>query len=132
MNRVHTLGKAERLKRRKVIESLFGGGQKCQAFPLRALFGLSAEAGLRVGVTASSRSFPRAVDRNRIKRWMREAWRLEKEALRKRLMAEGRGLDVFIIYTGKEGPEASLIREKTLRLLHLLNQWLDENPVAAA
>lgn len=130
---MHTLGKQERLKRRKAIGALFSAGHKCQAYPLRALFApVAAEEGLRAGFTVSSRYFKRAVDRNRVKRLIREAWRTEKAGLGQRLQTEGRGLHVFLIYTGAELPELPLIREKMLRVLHQLNQWLDENPVAPA
>lgn len=133
MKPIHTLGKQERLKRRKAIGALFSGGHKCQAYPLRVLFApVAAAEGLRAGFTVSSRYFKRAVDRNRVKRLIREAWRTEKAGLVQRLKAEGRGLHVFLIYTGTELPELTLIREKMLRVLHQLNQWLDENPVAPA
>lgn len=133
MNLKYTLGKNERLKRRKAIGALFEGGRKCQAHPLRALYRpVAAADGFRAGVTVSSRHFKKAVDRNRVKRLLREAWRLQKAATQERLAREGRGLHVFLIYTGTELPDYALVRDKVSRILHLLNQWLDENPVAPA
>jgi ribonuclease P protein component len=133
MNRLQTFGKHERLKRRKAIGALFSGGHKCQAFPLRVLFvPVPAGQGLRAGVTVSSRYFKRAVDRNRVKRLLREGWRTVKAELCQRLQTEGRGLHLFFIYTGTEVPDYTLIREKMNRILQQLNQWLDENPAAAA
>ena len=59
---------------------------------------------LQFGVGASSRFFKRAVDRNRIKRLGREAWRLQKQELLQLVEEQNKQLDVFFIYTGKELP----------------------------
>lgn len=60
---------------------------------------------LKFGVGASTRSFKKAVDRNRIKRLTREAWRLQKNELQQQLLEQNRELDVFFIYIGKELPD---------------------------
>ena len=59
---------------------------------------------LQAGFGASSRNFKTAVDRNRIKRLIKEAWRLQKNDLGNSLKEQNRKLDVFLIYTGKELP----------------------------
>ena len=69
-------------------------------------------APLQAGFGASSRHFKKAVDRNRIKRLGREAYRLQKEALLQRLTEKGLSLAVFFIYTGKELPEYATVTEK--------------------
>ena len=60
---------------------------------------------LQFGVGASSRFFKRAVDRNRIKRLGREAWRLQKQVVYEMLEQQNIGLNVFFIYTGRELPD---------------------------
>jgi ribonuclease P protein component len=69
-------------------------------------------APLQAGFGASSRHFKKAVDRNRIKRLGREAYRLQKEPLLRRLTEKGLSLAVFFIYTGKELPEQATVTEK--------------------
>jgi RNase P protein component len=67
---------------------------------------------LQAGFGASSRHFKKAVDRNRIKRLGREAYRLQKEPLRDRLREKQLSLAVFFIYTGKELPDYRVVTEK--------------------
>lgn len=107
----HTLGKNERLKSRKQIEFLFQQGQRFAAPPFRVFYVIKKRelkegdgSLLQFGVGASSRFFKKAVDRNRIKRLGREAWRLQKQGLLQLLEEQNRQMDVFFIYTGKELP----------------------------
>ncbi len=83
-----TLGKEERLYLRKRIDFLFASGQAHVSYPVRCVICLSnpadtgpQEAPLQVLFAASKKKFPRAVDRNRKKRLLREAYRLEKSHL---------------------------------------------------
>jgi ribonuclease P protein component len=66
-----------------------------------------------MGVGVSGKHFKKAVDRNRVKRLIREAWRLQKSDLVKQAQLAGRSLKVFIIYTGRELPDFKLIYERT-------------------
>ena len=60
---------------------------------------------LQAGFSVSKRNFKKAVDRNRIKRLIREAYRLQKNDLKLLLKERSSNLSVFLIYTGKEIPE---------------------------
>ena len=98
----HTLGKEERLKSKKLIERLYKERNSVKAFPLRMIF-LQTEHTSKfpsqVGVSVPKRNFKRAVDRNRIKRLMRESYRLQKEIVYNNLEEPY----VFMIsYIGKE------------------------------
>lgn len=126
-----TLGKNERLKSRKAIEELFDTGQRFNLSPFRVFYSfqkedLSTNNLLQAGFSASSRIFKTAVDRNRIKRLTKEAWRLQKNELSNKLKLQKQKLHVFFIYTGKELPiynEVSVSMKKILsKLLDLSNK----------
>jgi ribonuclease P protein component len=67
---------------------------------------------LQAGFTVSSRNFKKAVDRNRIKRLMRECYRLQKNELKNSLEKNNKMLAVFFIYRGNEMPAYSDIFDK--------------------
>lgn len=125
----YTFKKVERLKSRKLIEQLFKEGKSFSAFPFRViwLFTENRETPLQTGFTVSSRHFKRAVDRNRIKRLMREAYRLQKNDLLQVLIQQPKQLAVFIIYNGNELPEYEMVFEKTGSLLKRLIKIAHEN-----
>ena len=98
----YTLGKEERLKSKKLIEMLYKEGKSVKTFPLRMIYlqtNHTSNFPAQVGVSVPKRNFKSAVDRNRIKRLMRESYRLQKEIVYNNLDAPY----VFMIsYLGKE------------------------------
>ncbi len=107
-----------------MIEHLFAKGKSTSAFPLKLLYDFVEEEPhmLKAGVTVSSRKFKKAVDRNRVKRVMREAYRLQKIPIQKLLIAEGKSMVFFFIYIGKELPVYKEIYDKMGVLLQRLNK----------
>lgn len=67
---------------------------------------------IQAGVTAGSRKFKKAVDRNRVKRVLREAYRLQKLPLQNALREQKVSLSIFFIYRGKELPVFNEAYEK--------------------
>lgn len=129
MKAIHTLGEKERLKSRKSIGLLFQQGRKLSLPPLRAVYlSVPAAEGLRIGVSVSTRQFSRAVDRNRVKRLIREAWRLQKNELQGLLREKQRGLHVFILYTARELPDFQSIYGRTGQLIRKLTPLIHEDP----
>lgn len=102
----HTFSRAERLKSRKIIQTLFREGKAFSVFPYKVFFRLGQRphpaAAAQAGFAVSSRRFPRSVDRNRIKRLGREAWRQQKGELYGLLEQRDHGLQIFFVYTGRE------------------------------
>jgi len=101
--------KAEKLKSQKVIQQLFENRQSIHFFPLRAIWGKISprinEYPVQFAVTVPKKRFPKAVDRNRIKRQIREAYRLSKPMLYEKIAPFEEQYGVMIIYTGKKEPK---------------------------
>ena len=133
MPKQFTLGKNERLKSRKLIEQLFSKGQRMALFPYRVFFLFEKNENqypknkLQCGVGVSARNFKKAVDRNRIKRVTREAYRLQKTELDLQMKGHAQSLFVFLIYTGKELPAFTVVKEKMAIILQKLIIIAHEN-----
>jgi ribonuclease P protein component len=126
MARRFTLGKEERLKSRKIIEELFNEGKSFASGSIRVNYMFTENgSGLQFGVSASTRNFKKSVDRNRIKRRMREAWRLQKLSLVELLLQQNRSLAVFFIYTGKELPEYKAVYDATTKAISKLGKIIN-------
>ena len=134
MRKQFTLGKNEKLKSRKQIEQLFAEGKTFVVNPFRVYYVVNGEWSmvnkkslLQFGIGVGAKNFKRAVDRNRIKRLTREAWRLQKNELQEKLKAESKQLNVFFIYTGKELPDFTTVKDKVAVALKKLDDKIDEN-----
>lgn len=86
-----------------------------------------SQPNLQFGTGTSGKNFKRAVDRNRIKRLTREAYRLQKKPLQEALKQKGLGLNVFFIYTSKELPGYNIVKEKVNVILSKLIQIINES-----
>ena len=128
----YTFKKEEKLKSRKAIEQLFKEGKSFSIFPFRILWEIKEanSSSLQTGFAVSSKHFKKAVDRNRIKRLMREAYRLQKNDLQNHLTQQQKQVVVFFIYVGNELPEYPFIFEKTKAVLNRLIKLTHENSLA--
>jgi ribonuclease P protein component len=122
LKRQFTLKKYERLKSRKLTEQLFKNGHSFVEVPFRVFYlPVNNEpqkvTGLLFGCGVSKRNFKKAVDRNRIKRLIREAYRLQKNELQELMAGKQTCLSLFILYTGKELPDFNLAKEKVSVIL---------------
>jgi ribonuclease P protein component len=122
----NSLGKSERLKSRKQIDFLFKEGKKITLFPFRLLYLFENGPGeIRAGFTVSSKNFPGAVERNRIKRLMRESYRVQNKDLKTAVTDFRKKLHLFFIYTGREilsyeqvSLKLTQVLEKILRIIY--------------
>jgi len=85
MSSGHCLPKQERLVSRRLIETLFSGSQSVAAFPLRVVYKIKERARedepVQLLISVPKKHFHHAVDRNRVKRQVREAYRHNKSLI---------------------------------------------------
>lgn len=122
-----TLGKAEVLSSKIKIKELFTNGSSFRLYPLRLIF-LKAKSESpvhQVVFSVPKRLFKRAVDRNYLKRRLKEAYRLQKHNLSAPTNSES--FLLAIVYTGKEKREYAFIADKLKTLLARLSKEVDNN-----
>lgn len=116
----------ERLKSRTSIGLLFSrNSRSISDSGLRLIWRDAPEPlvrGAQVLVAAPKKRFKRAVVRNRIKRLLREAWRIERGTLAQEWLAAGKPKYLGLIYTGDSEPTLDVLR-KTLRSILDRNPW---------
>lgn len=129
MNLVHSFPKTEKLCSRKAIENLFASGNRSlTAFPLRVVYKdkeLTKDetpSGCEVLISVSKRHLRHAVDRNRAKRQLREAWRLHRDILQNTHGAgehpEPSPLQIAFIWLADQPQPTELVHRKMRNLLH--------------
>lgn len=117
----NTFKKSERLCSRILMDYLFQGeNHSVSSFPIRAVF-LSVDASVQTGVSVlisvPKKRFHDAVDRNRVKRQIREAYRKHKHALVAQMQESGRGLLVAFVYVSDKIESTAYIEKRMVRLL---------------
>jgi ribonuclease P protein component len=121
-----SLSKKERLKSAKSLTRLFKEGKSFSVFPLRVYYLDVAEIeerdGIKCAFSVPKRLFKKAVNRNRLKRQMREAYRLNKSDLH--ILSIERPLDIILIYYGAEPLAYTSIEQATQRILLRLGKEL--------
>ena len=117
-----TFRKRERMVSLKLIESLFGGGfsQSVAAFPLRAVYMLSErqrdDALVQLLISVPKKRFHHAVDRNRVKRQVREAFRQHKDLLCQ-VVPEGQRLLLAFIWLSDEHSPSKAVEGRVVNLM---------------
>ena len=124
----NTLGKQERLKSKKLIEKLYAEGDSVKNFPLRMMYVQTvhtSEFPCQVGVSVAKRNYKLAVDRNRLKRLMRETYRLQKQIVYNNL---DKPYVFMISYIGREEIK---YEDLYLKMEKLLTLFIDKVKVKA-
>lgn len=113
-----TFGKNEKLKSKKAIEALFTSGNTYVSHPIRVVYKIQpkeeAKDPIKVAVSVSKKKFKHAVDRNLLKRRMREAYRLNKTLLK---VDDDSRIDLLFIYTSSRSQSYELIEQAMQTLL---------------
>lgn len=122
-----TFRKHERLCRRKLIERLLAEGRVVHEPPFRltgSIVPLDAPVPAQVAFAVPKRNLPKATDRNRVKRLMREAYRRHKHTHYEQLRTTGRQCALLFVYQGREVPSYTLVSSKICRALE---RWFQQH-----
>ena len=114
-----TLSKAERLYHRKLFEELLSSKNSFVKYPLRVVYKESSTPGefpIRIAISVGKKRFKRANKRNRIKRLIREAYRLYKPTIIPQI--EGKFFDILIIYIDNKLPDFRTVNKSVQILMN--------------
>ena len=110
MNSGQNFTKEERISKQKEIDLIFNEGHSFIAYPLRVIYAekpTATEIPISILVSVPKRRFKRAVKRNRMKRIIRESYRLNKNELTEFLQTKEKGLFIAFLYVSNEIGRAS-------------------------
>ena len=118
----YTFPKPEHLCLKRDIDALFcAGSHSMAAWPLRIIYRPVEHTGsgpkVKVLLSVSKRRLRHAVDRNRAKRQLREAYRHEKPELLSSLLPE-EGLHIGFLWLSERPVETELVRKRMKTLLN--------------
>jgi ribonuclease P protein component len=108
-----TFKKEERLSKEKIIQELFDKGSSFYLYPFKVFFLPNRDRQYpyhQILISVSKKNFKKAVDRNRIKRRIREGYRLNKN-----LLGDQNKLVIAYIYSAKEILPSAQIHERLVK-----------------
>lgn len=126
MHKTYTLGKAERLKSVVRIENLFKSGKSFVAFPFIVYYTVDSDfdkEGSQMMVSVSKRLFKHAVDRNRLKRLTREAFRLRRQRFNDLFPAH---YSVAFVYKGRQMTSFEVVSQAMDAIIQKFSTILNE------
>lgn len=124
-----TLSKEERICSKKLINELFtGNGRSMTAFPLRVVFMkrtiVDDQPRAAMLVSVPKRYFKHAVDRNRVKRQVREAFRRNKSIITQNLTDDHDAVAMAFMWLTDEKFPSSEVENRMVRLLTRISECL--------
>ena len=126
--KVNTFSKAERLCSSTLIDRLFSeGNRQISVFPIRLVWLLADDIeGIQVLISAPKRNFHHAVDRNRIKRQIREFYRTQSAPLKETVALKRKGLALAFLFNDNRLWESDKLDQRLGQALEKLVEKLSE------
>lgn len=124
-------GKEERLCRKKIIDSVFENGESIRVVSFILLYKfqeLPAPVPAQVLFAANRKNHKAAHNRNRAKRLMREAYRLQKEKHYNKLREHNKQAALLFIFTGRRLPDFNYVSGKVSELIQRFIEKIPTNP----
>ena len=121
----YSFNKAEKLTDLRVIKQLFESGKSFNAYPLKLIVTENksdTDTPFKILIVAPKRNLNLAVHRNKVKRQLREAYRLNKSIIYS-IDLNNKKYNLAFIYLAKTLVPYHQINEKTINLLHLFNKY---------
>lgn len=128
MTEANTFTKQERLCSSKLIEKLFNeGNRQISVFPVRLVWLLTDDIeGIQILISAPKRNFHHAVDRNRIKRQIREFYRTSSEPLKEAVASKGQGMALAFLFNDTRLWDSQKLAERLRPAMDKLVETLSE------
>ncbi len=117
------LSKADRLHSRKEITKLFEQNNSLFVYPIKLIYAESSfDDGkvLKAAFSVSKRNFKHAVDRNRYKRLLREAYRLNRALAEQTIENQNKQFALMFVYAAKEHNDYKIVENSMQRILQKL------------
>ena len=126
--KVNTFSKAERLCSSTLIDRLFSeGNRQISVFPIRLVWLLADDIeGIQVLISAPKRNFHHAVDRNRIKRQIREFYRTQSAPLKETVALKRKGLALAFLFNDNRLWESDKLDQRLSQALEKLVETLSQ------
>jgi ribonuclease P protein component len=125
----YTFGKNYKLCSKKTIEQLYQSGREVKSFPFYLKYGEnpSSKNAFQIVFVVPKKKFKLATTRNQIRRYIREAVRLEKNLLEEALAEHNLSMALFLVYAGDENLTLASARKGIAKLLKKLIYDIEQN-----
>lgn len=125
-----SFGKEYKLCSRLHIEGIFEHGSVLKSYPVKLIYNeseLSSNTRFQIAISVPKKNFKSAVDRNYIKRLLREAIRKNKSSLESVLEEKNKTLVLFMIFGDKQMPEYPFLEKKVRKVFQLLTENINND-----
>jgi len=118
----YTFGKKEKLCSKLAIDALFKSGKSFKEYPIRVVYMPleESDAAAKLLITVPKKRFKKAVSRNKVKRLIRETYRLNKSEIIEIWQAQGKYFALAFVYIGNDIPVYGDLNETMKRILEKL------------
>jgi ribonuclease P protein component len=126
-----TFGKSFKLCSKILIEQVYQKGREVKSFPfyLKYIKNENAPVPFQIVFVVPKKKYKHATTRNQIRRYIREAVRLEKGTLEDKLIEKNMSLALFLIYAGDENLTTSGAQRDIAKLFKKLIYDLDQKHI---